>query len=630
MGILDNIIIMNEATKYIGGEYKVLQQFGGAMGQVFLVEKQGIGFPFVLKSYQDIKPDLEELFFTEVKNWTSFGVHQNIVKTLFAEKLDGKVFVAAEFVEGNENGENRLTNYIGRDLPLHLIIKWAIQFSYGMNHCLIKGMIAHSDIKPDNILIDKELNLKITDFGLSKSYLNEDRSGGGTPMYYSPEQIFSADKIDHRSDIYSFGIVLYQLITKGVFPYQLSSKNWNQITLKELIQSHLIQNVKQINHPLFEICKKCLEKDLSRRYQQFQELFKDLDRVARSESIEIPKQITTRDNKLEELYILSRSLSAIGKNKEALRAIDQYLSYQPDYYSAWSQKGRLEYELGNLQDALEATKKSVYLYQYSSTALNNLGAIYLELENKVDAKTCLLRAVELDPENSGALMNLANALVETGDISEASQCLLKCFELTPQKKSLHINAKNLLPVFVKNQLFEFSVEIYKKLLIYSSLTVNEHFNYAMCNFQIHRFDEAIKNFEVVLNDNSKDAMALVSISKSHFFIGNVGKAIFYSEKLILEEINPALGMSMKAQYLHQSGRFSEAEKYLMDILTKFPMTDFLWLTLGDIYLKEKLLSKALNCYQETSQIMMQKGASHNDRDLIFIQQKINEIKKDDL
>lgn len=621
---------MTEMTKYIGGEYKVLQQFGGAMGHVFLVEKQGIGFPFVLKSYQDIKPHLEELFFTEVKNWTSFGVHQNIVKTLFAEKLDGKIFVAAEFVEGNENGENRLTNYIGKNLPLHLIIKWAVQFSYGMNHCLDKGMIAHSDIKPDNILIDKELNLKITDFGLSKSYLNDDRSGGGTPMYYSPEQIYSADKIDHRSDIYSFGIVLYQLITKGVFPYQLSSNNWNQITLKELIQSHLVQNVKQINHPLFEICKKCLEKDLSTRYQQFQELFKDLDRVAKSVGIEIPKQIITRDDKLEELYILSRSLSAIGENKEALRAIDQYLSHQPDHYSAWAQKGRLEYELGNLQDALEATKKSVYLYQYSSTALNNLGAIYLELDNNADAKTCLLRAVEIDPENSGALMNLANALVETGDISEASQCLLKCFDLTPQKKSLHINAKNLLPVFVQNQLFEFSADIYKQLLTYSTLTVNEHFNYAMCNFQIHRFDEAIKSFEIVLSANTKDAMALVNISKSHFFIGNVDKAILYSDKLISEEINPAQGMSMKAQYLHQSGRFTEAEKYLVDILTKFPMTDYLWLTLGDIYSKEKLFNKALNCYQKTRQIKIQKGASDNDKDLIFIEQKINETKKNAL
>lgn len=100
-----------------------MKQFGGAMGHVFLVEKEGIPFPFVLKSYQDIKPHLEELFFTEAKNWTSFGVHQNIVKTLFAEKIEGRIFVAAEFVEPNDNDENRLTSYIGKDVPLALIIK---------------------------------------------------------------------------------------------------------------------------------------------------------------------------------------------------------------------------------------------------------------------------------------------------------------------------------------------------------------------------------------------------------------------------------------------------------------------------------------------------------------------------
>jgi serine/threonine protein kinase len=613
---------MTEKTKSIGGEYNVLEQFGGAMGHVYLVEKQGIKFPFVLKSYQDIKPELEELFFTEIKNWTSFGVHQNIVKTLFAEKFDGKIFVAAEFVQGKENGENRLTNYIGKNLPLHLILKWAIQFSYGMNHCLGKGMIAHSDIKPDNILIDKDLNLKITDFGLSKSYLNKEKVGGGTPLYYSPEQIFRPDNIDHRSDIYSFGIVLYQLITKGAYPYVMSSPDIRQV--------HLREPIKKINHPLFEICRKCLEKDLSNRYQQFQELFKDLEKIAKIESIEIPKQIITRDDKLEELYILSRSLSAIGDNNGALEAINQYLNYQPEHYSAWSQKGRLEYEIGNLQDALESTKKAIYLYQYSSTALNNLGAIYLQLDNNEDAKTCLLRAVEIDPDNSGALMNLANALAETGDLNESAQSIIRCFEITPQKKSLHINAKNLLPVFVQNQIFEYSADIYKLLLNYSTISINEHFNFAMCSFQTNRFEDAIKSFEIVLDSNSKDGMALVNISKSHFFIGNVDKAISYSEKLISEEVNPAQGMSMKAQYLQRSGRFPEAEKYLLDILTKYPMTDYLWLTIGDIYKKENLNTKALESYLKVRQIKKQKGATEDDKDLQFIERKISETRKNAL
>ncbi|MEZ4873862.1 MAG: tetratricopeptide repeat protein [Bdellovibrionales bacterium] len=610
---------MTETNKTIGGEYKVLKQFGGAMGHVFLVEKEGIPFPFVLKSYQDIKPHLEELFFTEAKNWTSFGVHQNIVKTLFADKIEGRIFVAAEFVEPNDNNENRLTSYIGKDVPLALIIKWAIQFTYGMNHCVGKGMIAHSDIKPDNILIDRELNLKITDFGLSKSILNDDRIGGGTPLYYSPEQIFQPDRIDHRSDIYSFGIVLYQLITKGNYPYVMSSPDIRQVHLKE--------PVKSINHPLFEICKKCMEKDLSKRYQQFQELFKDLVSVAKENSIDIPKQTITKDDKLEELYILSRSLSAIGNKNGALQAINEYLRHQPDHFTAWSQKGRLEYELGQLQNALESTKKSVFLYQYNPTALNNLGVIYLEQDNNKDAKTCLLRAVELDPNNSGALMNLANTLVETGGISESAQCILRCFELTPEKLSLHINAKNLLPKFVQNQLFEFASRIYTKLADYSDLTINESFNAAMCCYQVHDFKNAIKFFKVVLRNNENDGETITNLSKSYFFIGDISNAIKYAELLIDRQINPAQGMSMKAQYLHQSGRFNEAVSFLDNILKKYPMTDYLWLTLGDIYKKEGQTDEALNCYLKTRQIKIQKGANMNDKDVQFIDNKIRETKQ---
>ena len=80
---------MNYPLAYIGGDYKVLQRFGGAMGHVFLVEKLGIPYPFVLKSFHSTKPEFENRFLIEAKNWVSFGVHQNIVKALFADRIDG-------------------------------------------------------------------------------------------------------------------------------------------------------------------------------------------------------------------------------------------------------------------------------------------------------------------------------------------------------------------------------------------------------------------------------------------------------------------------------------------------------------------------------------------------------------
>lgn len=399
------------SDKIIGGDFRVIKTFSkGAMGDVFLVEKETIPFPLILKSCKAVKPDLKDLFIKEVFNWTSFGVHQNIVKCHFAEEIEGVLFVAAEYVEGT-NGRNTISDFLDERIPLYLLIKWGIQFCFGMNHCAKKGMIAHGDIKPDNLLVDLDSNLKISDFGLSKSYLNQEKTGGGTPLYYSPEQIIDSTKIDHRSDIYSFGIVLYQLVSGGVSPY-------NFTTYEELINAHFKQPIKKLNHPLFHIISKCLRKSPDERYQQYRLLFKAIVEVAQENDITIPKQIETRDDKLEELYLLSTSLSAIGHKDDALKAINQYLTYQPDHSSAWTQKGRLEYEIGNIEVALNATKKSIALYPYSSQATNNLGAIYTKIEDWENAKTCLLKSVELSPNNSGALMNLGMVLLRTQNNNE--------------------------------------------------------------------------------------------------------------------------------------------------------------------------------------------------------------------
>ena len=108
---------------------------------------------------------------------------------------------------------------------------------------------------------------------------------------------------------------------------------------------------------------------------------------------------------------------------------------------------------------------------------------------------------------------------------------------------------------------------------------------------------------------------------------DITNAIKYAELLIDRQINPAQGMSMKAQYLHQAGRFNESVSYLDSILKKYPMTDYLWLTLGDIYKKEGQTDEALNCYLKTRQIKIQKGANMNDKDIQFIDNKIRETKQ---
>ncbi|NLA48037.1 MAG: protein kinase, partial [Bacteroidales bacterium] len=162
------------------------------------------------------------------------------------------------------------------------------------------------------LMVDSNGNLKITDFGLSK-FTNEfkllnktvdqkdkDKNGFvnkfkglfektekkienagltnegsflGTILYASPEQIINSSKADIRSDIYSFGIVLYQLISLGSFPYSLVGKT----TLETIALMHLQEPVVQINHPLAPIAYKCLSRNINQRYQNFNELLRDLN-----------------------------------------------------------------------------------------------------------------------------------------------------------------------------------------------------------------------------------------------------------------------------------------------------------------------------------------------------------------
>ncbi len=219
----------------IGGEYHIKQVFGGeglsGMGVVYLVEDRSAPFPFILKSIQLGKDEkLKELFQKEAKTWVDIGYHPNIVKALWVREIDDSLFVAAEFINPDENGWNTVQDYLKiiANSPI-IILRWACQFCDGMEYAQHKGLRAHRDIKPENLMIDNAGNLKITDFGLAKVQeslvtfptsipaVKDASSIAGTPSYMAPEQFADPGGVDHRADLYAFGIVLYNLAARGKY-----------------------------------------------------------------------------------------------------------------------------------------------------------------------------------------------------------------------------------------------------------------------------------------------------------------------------------------------------------------------------------------------------------------------------
>jgi serine/threonine-protein kinase len=201
------------------GRYEILEKLGrGAVGDVFKVKDPRIGRVAALKTIRvdvDLSPqqviEMRQRFYREAQTAGKL-THPNIVTIYDVGEEQGISFIVMEFVEGST-----LTSLLKKGKPLsvaqvkHLII----QAAAGLDYAHQNGVF-HRDVKPDNIMVSKTGVVKVMDFGIARIAESEmTRTGSvlGTPAYMSPEQ-FSGKKVDGRSDIFSLGVVLYELLTR--------------------------------------------------------------------------------------------------------------------------------------------------------------------------------------------------------------------------------------------------------------------------------------------------------------------------------------------------------------------------------------------------------------------------------
>jgi serine/threonine protein kinase len=313
----------------IGGEYTVLKIFGGenrsGMGVVYLVENREISEPIVLKTFQHAgSEEAKRQFLSEAHAWIRAGAHSNIVQAYSVREIAGQIFVAAEYVEPDEEGRNNLSHFLSAgQLRIEVILLWAAQFCHGMDYAKSKGVLAHRDIKPDNLMIDRTGRLKVTDFGLAKFidldaqpqqrnwwFFGKERdvrtisktvtgSAMGTLPYMAPEQFINSKGVDHRADIYSFGIILYQMAAGNRYPYRIRKDAAD--VLPEYFRAHAEKSPLPIESPLMPVISRCLEKEANCRYATYDDLLNDLGVVAKKLRIKLPKAVQVgRED--EELY----------------------------------------------------------------------------------------------------------------------------------------------------------------------------------------------------------------------------------------------------------------------------------------------------------------------------------------
>jgi tRNA A-37 threonylcarbamoyl transferase component Bud32 len=285
---LENLTEAGSSQEKIG-RYEILRCIGkGAMGKVFLGLDPHINRLTAIKTLrfednfvEDEIEDVRKKFFREAESAGTLS-HANIVTIYDAGEDREQVYIAMEYLEGVTLA--RFTK-AKRLLSASKIIDYGIQIANALDYAHQKGIV-HRDIKPANIMVDQNGEIKITDFGIARITATSNTQTGvvkGTPFYMSPEQ-FSGTKVDGRSDIFSFGTLLFQLLT-GTLPFfsESPAKLMNQI------MNFPHPNPRAINPraipAIVAIVDKALEKDRGQRYQRAAHLAADLthlkNRIAR-------------------------------------------------------------------------------------------------------------------------------------------------------------------------------------------------------------------------------------------------------------------------------------------------------------------------------------------------------------
>ena len=262
------------------GRYQIIEELGkGGMGKVYKVFDDKIKEKIALKLIKsEIASDKEtiERFSNELRLARKIS-HRNVCRMFDLGEAEGDHFITMEYVHGEDlKSMIRMTGMLG----IGTVLSVGKQICDGLDEAHNLGVV-HRDLKPTNIMIDKGGNAKIMDFGIARS-IREKRITGpsvliGTPEYMSPEQA-EAKEVDQRSDIYSLGIILYEMAT-GRVPFE--GQTALSVAMKH--KGEIPKNPKQFNpdipDDLSGVILKCLEKDKSKRYQSAGEVHAELEKI---------------------------------------------------------------------------------------------------------------------------------------------------------------------------------------------------------------------------------------------------------------------------------------------------------------------------------------------------------------
>jgi serine/threonine protein kinase len=413
------------------GKYELIQELGrGAMGIVYRARDPIINRLVALKTIikgvaQD--PDLLQRFYREAQSAGGLQ-HPNIVTIYDMGEEAGTPYIAMELVEGES-----LEQLIARrpPLPLSLKLTYAIQACRAFDYAHKRGII-HRDIKPGNMMISKEGTVKVVDFGIARVLQSSKTQTGmliGTFAYMAPEQ-YHGEHADERSDLWSFGVLLYELLCyqrpfKGDSPANLMHSICDQVP------ASLREAAADCPPELGTVLCRVLEKSPADRYQTMEDLLLELDPICKSLQSATVAQLVQQSHDLVEQGdypqardILRQALQVESTNTQARNLLDKVntelrrIMIRPKAQEL-VEKGLALFEEGRIQEARDEVENALRLDPSFEAAQE----LQRRLQQALDRSQLVSQYLE------ATKLRLAEGLPE-----EAEHLLSKVLELEPSNK----------------------------------------------------------------------------------------------------------------------------------------------------------------------------------------------------
>lgn len=542
------------------------------------------------------RPELAQELLRQVRPWAELEPHPSVVALRAVEEIDGAPFLFLEYVVGSSL--RRCIGGGGVPGGLAQVLRFAIQCCDGMTHALSQGIPAHGDLRPRNCLIAADGSLKVTDFGLDCMLDREDLAdrvsqgddeegedeadsrAAETCAYRAPERFAEAAGADVRADVYSFGVMLFHMLT-GRLPFE--GHTWS--TFERLhgtapppsVTAGQPDDARFLYETLDEIVQRCLSKLPDDRFKEFDTL---RDRLAETywhlTGTRIAPPLIGPELDAAIWNLRGVGLEDLGRADEAGAAYDKALDLSPRCTEAWINSANLLLRLGRRHAAVNYYERALKLDDTLQDAWARKGAALRELDRRDEALACFDRALELDPALSDVWYTKGNTLREVGKNEDAVACYDRVLEVSPRDQKVW-------------------------------------FNKGVALGAVGKYKEALACFDRALGLDPRDEKAWFNKGVALSAMGQAEEALACYDRALARNYRDEKAWSNKGNILAKLGRHEEALVHYDRALELNPADETAWFNKGVTLGKLSRHEESIDCYDRTVAINPRNGKAWLNR-----------------